>query len=392
MKQASKVAIQVELSEPKLLLSLVRAGRLYDIERWIVAGRPLELPVSRSGRNKTLLQAAVETGFHSLAELVVKHESSQRSKNAALIEALSQKRLDLIELLVANGAEPASVPFADVLLIWDPKIIEYFVSRGADLVTESPFAEAFGAKVRTALRPFKDCKRDHPELAEALQEQVDCALRHFCAKADLLWVNLLIWAGGDVRSKGPCWSVEYTKDPECYTTGLAEACDSGNLDLIKKLKPDPLKDDMPDLLHSAAMSKKREVLKFLLEIGAAPNNKPNGGSAALDTALWHLDTARIFGDRNGSRYGAWEALGCIEEMLAHRAVWAPDSYQINNLRKDLLAYDPGVTIDLLQLFRKHSSCPAALIHKLIGTPKMKEHLKSESWRLNRLGLTIGNTA
>jgi hypothetical protein len=71
-------------------------------------------------------------------------------------------------------------------------------------------------------------------------------------------------------------------------------------------------------------------------------------------------------------------------------VWVPDAYQINNLRKDLLAYDPGITIDLLQLFRKHTACPAAIIHRLIGTPKMKEHLKSESWRLNRLGLTIGN--
>lgn len=68
----------------------------------------------------------------------------------------------------------------------------------------------------------------------------------------------------------------------------------------------------------------------------------------------------------------------------------PEAYQMNGLRKDLLAYAPGVTINLLQMFRKHSSCPAALIHKLIGTPKMKEHLKSEGWQLNRLGLTIGS--
>jgi hypothetical protein len=390
MKQASKVAVPAELSEPKELLGHVRAGRLYDIERWILDGRPLELPVGRNGRKKSLLQAAAETGFHSLVELVVKHESSQESKDAALNEALSQKRLDLIELLVANGARPAAVPFADVLLIWEPKIIEYFITHGADLVRESPFAEAFGAKVRTALRPFKECNRDHPELAEALQEQVDCALRYFCAKADLLWVNLLIWAGGNVRSKGPCWSVDYTNDPECHTTGLSEACYSGNVDLMKKLKPDPMKDDMADLLHSAAMANKREALKFLLESGAAPNNKPNGGSAALDTALWHLDTARIFGDRYGSRYGASEALGCVEELLAHGAVWDPETYRVNGLRKDLLAHHPSVTIDLLRLFRKHSACPAALIHKLIGTPKMKGHLKSESWQLNRLGLTIGN--
>jgi hypothetical protein len=117
------------------------------------------------------------------------------------------------------------------------------------------------------------------------------------------------------------------------------------------------------------MGGKREALKYLLEMGAPPNNKPNGGSAALDTALWRLDMARIFGNSiGGSRYGASEALGCVAELLAHGAIWAPDAYQINSLRKDLLAYDPGVTIDLLQLFRKHSSCPAALIHKLIGTP------------------------
>lgn len=385
MKQAPKPSGAAAPSEPKELLSLVRAGRLYDIERWILSGRSLELPASRSGRKKTLLQAAVETGFHSLVELVAKHECSQDSKNDALYEALSQKRLDLIELLVANGAEPASVPFADVLLIWEPKIIEYFLSHGADLVKGLPFTEAFGSKVRTALRPFKECRNAHPELAAALQDQVDRALRHFCSKADLLWVSLLIWAGGDVRSKGPCWNKDYTEDSECYTSGLSEACYSGNLDLIKKLKPDPTRDDFPELLHSVAMAGKREALKYLLEIVAQPNNKPNGGSAALDTALWRLDTARILGDR--WRYSASDALGCVEELLAHGAIWAPDAYQINGLRRDLLAYDPGVTIDLLQLLRKHSSCPAALVHKLIGTPKMKEHLKSESWHLNRLGLT-----
>ena len=151
MKQASKITAPVVFSEPKELLGLVRAGKLYDIERWILSGRPLELPVGRSGRKKTLLQAAVETGFHSLVELVAKHESSQESKNVALTEALSRKRLDLIELLVAFGAEAASVPFADVLLVWEPKIIGYFINHGADLVTGSPLRRPSGR------RPVQHC-------------------------------------------------------------------------------------------------------------------------------------------------------------------------------------------------------------------------------------------
>src|SRR5207302_5824933 len=47
-----------------------------------------------------------------------------------------------------------------------------------------------------ALRPLVEYKRAHPELATQLQEQLDCALRHFCGEGDLKWVSLLMWAGG----------------------------------------------------------------------------------------------------------------------------------------------------------------------------------------------------
>jgi hypothetical protein len=54
------------LSKPKELSNFVCAGRLYDIKRWVQSDRSLELPLTRSGRRKTMLRAAVETGFHSL--------------------------------------------------------------------------------------------------------------------------------------------------------------------------------------------------------------------------------------------------------------------------------------------------------------------------------------
>ena len=376
-------------NEAKELLILCRTGRLYDIEKWIAEGKPLEMPVSRNARKKTLLEVAVETGFHSLVELIAKHDNSQPSKNAALETAVSQSRLDLIELLVANGAEITSMPFADVLLNWEPKIIQFFLSHGADLVTGSPFAVAFGAKIRTALRPFLESRRAHPELAAALQEQMDCALRHFCDKADMKWISLLIWAGGDVRSLGPCLDKDYTADPECYTSGLREACCSGNIDVIKKLKPDANRDDLSELLHSAAISGKREALRYLLEIGANPNLKTSGRSTALDTAIWRLSFGPL--RRDGllkSRYTISDSLECISELLAHGAVWNPEPYNLSSLRKTLLECEPEVTIELLQLLRKHNACPAALVHKLLGTPRMKEHLASQTWHLSQLGLTL----
>ncbi len=59
------------------------------------------------------MQIAVETGFHSLVELIAKHDPDQSSKNAALTDAMVSHRLDFVELLLANGAKIKSVPLAE---------------------------------------------------------------------------------------------------------------------------------------------------------------------------------------------------------------------------------------------------------------------------------------
>lgn len=57
----------------KELVRLCRAGRLYDIEKWIAAGRSLNVPAAKNRKGKTLLQIPVETGFHSLVELIARY-------------------------------------------------------------------------------------------------------------------------------------------------------------------------------------------------------------------------------------------------------------------------------------------------------------------------------
>src|SRR5262249_9150300 len=94
-----------------------------------------------------------------------------------LLDAVSLKRLDLIQLLVAQGAEVRSIPFIEVLQIWEPTIIRYFIDHGVDVITNFPFAMAFGEKIRTALRPWRECKENNPDAAPQLQEQADRALR-----------------------------------------------------------------------------------------------------------------------------------------------------------------------------------------------------------------------
>ena len=379
--------------QAKELVALCRAGKLYDVEKWITAGKSLDIFAAiKRGRQTTVLQIALETGFHSLVEVIAKHDTNQSSKDAALADAVSARRLDFVELLLANGADIRSVPLVDVLLTWEPKMIRFFLDHGADPLEGRPFAVAFGEKIRTALRPFVEYRRAHPELAIQLQEQLDCALRYFCNKGDLKWVSLLMWAGGDPRSRGPCLNEEYTEDPECYTSGMEEACRSENPDVLKRLKPDPNRDNFSELLRQAAFWPRKAILEYLLQIGANPNDKPNGGSSALDTALRDLSFARFdpYGSKRlKSKYDVSRALDCVHELLAHGAVWNPgENHDLNSLRRTLLECEPEVTVELLQMFRKHNACPAERVHKLLGTPRMREHLRPQTNALLRLGIHL----
>src|SRR5262245_29493095 len=153
-----------------------KLGRLFDIQNWIASGKSLCVP---DDLRTYPLKVALDTGFHSLVELLVSNEPNQDLKNDALSHSVSLKRLDFIQLLVSNGADPSSIPFIEVLSIWEPAIIRFLLDHGADFIQDYPFAVAHGERIRTAIGPWRECREKHPEFASQLQEQADRALRHF---------------------------------------------------------------------------------------------------------------------------------------------------------------------------------------------------------------------
>jgi hypothetical protein len=171
---------------------------------------------------------------------------------------------------------------------------------------------------------------------------------------------------------------------------MREATYSGNVEVLKKLKPDPSRDDLTDLLHCAALLGRREPLSYLLEIGAKPNDKPNGGSSALDRCLWELNYGRSFVYRSKSpksRYEVSNGLECVRELASHGAIWNPDDHRgFNDLRRALYGCEPEVTIELLKIFKTHSACPQDRLKELLCKPRLKEHLVSQTYWLTRLGL------
>jgi len=102
----------------------LQEGRLFDIQTWMASSKSLHVPPElNSPRSRP------QYGFHTLVELLARHEQSQELKNRALRHAVSLKRLDFIELLVSWGDQLRSVPFVRVLRVWHPAIIRYFSLR-----------------------------------------------------------------------------------------------------------------------------------------------------------------------------------------------------------------------------------------------------------------------
>jgi Ankyrin repeats (3 copies)/Ankyrin repeats (many copies) len=384
-------------AEARDLLQLCKVGKLFDVQKWIASGRSISVP---DDLRTTPLKVAVGTGFHSLVELLASHTKNEELKNQALLDAVSLKRLDLIQLLVAHGAEVSAIPFIDVLQIWEPTIIRYFIDHGVDVVTDFPFAMAFGEKIRTALRPWRECKEKNPDSAPQLQEQADRALRYFCHEGDLKWVSLLMWVGANPRTRGirlyddEAWS----NDPDYYTTALEEAAHCKDVQILKRLKLDPENDDIEGLLADAAGSAHVDVVRYLFELGAKPNDKPNGGSTALDrclSSLWHgsfrhrISPSWYGGSQKASKYEVSDTRETLQLLLEKNALWRPDNAdELQSVRRHLYECEPDVTLEIVQLLTKHKACFPDTLHDLLRTPAMKKHLSSEATRFVRLGYDV----
>lgn len=72
--------------------------------------------------------------------------------------------------------------------------MRFFLDRGADPIEAFPFAAAFDTKIQTAIRAFMEYRRAHPDLAPALLEQANMALRYFYSKSEMKWISLMLWA------------------------------------------------------------------------------------------------------------------------------------------------------------------------------------------------------
>jgi ankyrin repeat protein len=381
------------LDEIKPLIELCRAGKLFAIQEWIAEGKPVNPPPfpRRSNHARAPLDIAVETGFHSLVEVLLKAgaEIDIDPWNGTMARALKARRFDIVQLLVEHGYDPKMIDMKDVFNTWDPAMMEYFIERGADVEAGNPLAWAFCNRIRTALRVLKRFQDQFP----SFREQANIALRHHCKEGNLKWVSLLLWAGADPYALGLS-SHDEEPDPEDEgLSALGYAALYGHFDVFKlrQVKLDPAHPRINDILRYADHDEGIELIKVLLEKGLNPNDAENGGCSMIQRLLhcidedfsfyrWHERNSREKIDSERAR----DKIEAIHLLAMHGAKWVPKDKNVKDARKSLLKLKPDFTIEFVWIMSKYAACAQECIQDLIATPTMKAHLSQNRARLQQI--------
>ena len=131
-------------------------------------------------------------------------------------------------------------------------------------------------------------------------------------------------------------------------------------------------------------------MRYLLELGAKPNDKLNGGSAALDRCLTTslgCESFRISSPWDGtsskaSKYSVSETLDTLELLLERGALLRPDNgRELAWVRRSLYQCEPDVTLKVVEGLVKRAACTYDTIHNLLRTAAMKKHLIPVARRL-----------
>ena len=362
-------ALAQHWAEIEPLCVLCEEGRLYEVEKWISEGKPIQCvrPTEKEfQKRKTPLQWAVDRGFHSLAELLL---INGYDPNGDFCECLSpavrSKNHSMVELLLRYGADPLGVDFEEVLETYDRSLMDCFVAAGVDPCHENAVARALRHKGRPLLGFVKTYKERFPGLVR----QASIALRVFAEEGDPKGVALMLWLGADPYQKVPKsdWPCD-SDDEEC----ALDTCRGEKKDVIiqQLLKvPIPL-DRVQDLFRSTAFDGHPGITRKLLALGADPNDQPEGRHVLHDfvfAATWRYAESLYPGREK-------QALEAIRLVAEAGAKWDLDNKGLAELRRRLLDGKSSIVIALLEILGTHRVFSEEQLYELTRTDGMKRML------------------
>lgn len=359
-KPAHRTTIRAE--ELTELHALCRDGRLYDVERWISEGRPLQAAGrTPSGRATSALTIAIEAGNHSLVLLLLSNGyDANQEAGSPLDLPLRARRCHLVQLLLFWGADPHRVDPSDLFGTYRSDLFAQFYELGVDLTAGHALAEAMA--YHTSNKPLLGFAKRHRLTEPKIQRELDIALAHHAGEGNEKGVQLCLWAGANPHSPVPSlrFSTSSSDDQDDPADGdgfsgfsaVYEACQGGHGEIFNRLGPDPGKDDFEELWRAASDPSIIETL--------ATHGLPKNAGAIVQHHVWWA----TFSD-------AWRRMETLRRIFGIGVRWhASTAEEIANLRRSLLKTSDHAFVELMKLLATDDYCSPEILKELARTPSM----------------------
>jgi len=342
---------------------LCKRGRIYDVERWIQTGKPIQLAyrdVPFYQQIETGLTIALESHQFGLTLLLLCNGyRTDLEPHSPLNIALQQRDSEVVDLLLAWGADPVVADPDAVFDTYQLSVMERFWNLSCDLTRERSLA--YYLSERTRNKPaYGWAKRhaDDPRVAYSLSLALNEAVSENREKA----VALLMWAGADSHRKVPSlrYSHEDDEPEDEQSSPIEHAVMFGHGKLLKYLKPDPDRDDFDELWADVCDPDSLDVL--------FDRRRPRDWSEAIK--------------RNISRMAWWfhgpdANRACLERIFDHH--WGRlntlGPRECGDLRRDLLKIDSGSDFAwILERLAQPRHCDPKNFAELVRTPAVRKRL------------------
>lgn len=364
-------ALAASLEEVQALHELCRHGRLYDVERWIAKGKPLQLApeaIAKGTRPKTALQIALETGQHSLGSLLLKSGYRlELERYGPLDLALRFRRWDLFDLLLEWGGDLKSVDAYTVLDTYNVELYERLRAAGYDLTERHAMGAILGHSTRN--RPLLGFVKRHRIEDPKIQQELNTALGYHVRAGNEKGVNLCLWAGADPHAAAPNPEIGVSEDPDPEDSeerfvgfsAVEEAASHGHLGILKRLGPDPARDDFDGLYQ---WTRSESIVEFLARM-----QPPRDLAGILSSQLWWL------GDR--FPVTGYRSTRTIEAVLGCGVRWEEtDAGKLARIRRSLVSVADDHLKRIVARLERPEVCAPETYHELLRTPRMQERLRT----------------
>jgi hypothetical protein len=357
------------LEDLRPLHQLCRDGRLYEVERWIAEGQPLQLApeaIHKSARPKTALEIALDTGQHSLVSALLKSKYRLALERYRPLDlALQKRRWDLFDLLLEAGGDLKSVDVYTVLNTYNVELYERFRAAGYDLTDRHEMGSILGHG--TSNRPLLGFLKRHRAEDPRLQTELNIALGYHARAGNERGVALCLWAGADPHAPAPDPDFRVTvspssgEDDDAFVgwSAVEEAATAGHLKILKRLGPDPARDDIDHLYQFA---KSESIIAHLATI-----QLPKDLTSALS---WHLRWMVHPFPLSTSR-----GSGTVEKLLTCGVRWEEtDPKKLAQVRGSLVKAREYELRSIFRHLKRPEICAPETVQELIRHPKMRERL------------------